>query len=138
MDDWLRFVVAALATWRVTHLIAYEDGPWDVIARVRRLAGSGFFGKLMDCFYCLSLWVSAAAAAVIASNVKGGLLLWLAISGAACLLERMGQRAAAVQTLGETEGGQYGVLRTESGESGGGGSREERNSGDGEGEGGLG
>jgi len=31
----LRFGVAALATWRVTHLLAREDGPAAAIARVR-------------------------------------------------------------------------------------------------------
>ena len=34
---WLSVLLAAFATWRVTHLLAYEDGPWDlVIASTRR------------------------------------------------------------------------------------------------------
>jgi hypothetical protein len=119
MNEWLRFVVAALATWRVTHLIVYEDGPWDVIARLRRLAGSGFFGKLMDCFYCLSLWISAVAAVALAPRIREGIFLWLAISGAACLLNRIGRDQVVVEQLGESQGGEEDVLlRTESGESG--------------------
>src|SRR6266446_4516296 len=101
MNEWLRFVVAALATWRVTHLIVYEDGPWDVIARLRTRAGSGFFGKLMDCFYCLSLWVSAVAAVALAPRIIEGILLWLAISGAACLLDRIGRDPVIVERLGD-------------------------------------
>lgn len=27
LDSWLTFALAALATWRVTHLLAEEDGP---------------------------------------------------------------------------------------------------------------
>ena len=36
---WPRFVLAVLATWRVTHLLASEDGPGDLIVRFRRLLG---------------------------------------------------------------------------------------------------
>jgi hypothetical protein len=118
---WLRFVMAALATWRVTHLIVYEDGPWDVIARLRRRAGAGFFGKLMDCFYCTSLWVAAAAALAIESTPRDWVLVWLAISGAACLLNRVGQEPVLVERLGENQRGtEDALLRTESGESTGG------------------
>src|SRR5689334_18760655 len=42
---WFRFIVAALATWRITHLIVREDGPWRVIVRIRRSAGAGFWGE---------------------------------------------------------------------------------------------
>jgi hypothetical protein len=31
----LKFVLAVLATWRVTHLLASEDGPADIIVRYR-------------------------------------------------------------------------------------------------------
>lgn len=81
------FAFAALATWRVSHLIAEEDGPWNVVARTRARAGTGELGELMDCFYCLSLWVAAPFALTIA---RGRELptAWLALSGAACLLEK--------------------------------------------------
>ena len=55
----LRIVLAVLATWRVTHLLASEDGPADIIFRFRRLLGQSLVGKLMDCFNCLSLWIAA-------------------------------------------------------------------------------
>jgi hypothetical protein len=111
INQWLRFVIAALATWRVTHLIVYEDGPWEAIARLRKLAGSRFFGKLMDCFYCLSLWVSAAATFTLTFRLKEWIMFWLALSGAACLLDGLGQKPVIIQ--GGTEDA---VLRTEPGE----------------------
>jgi hypothetical protein len=79
-----------LATWRVTHLVAHEDGPFDVIVALRKAAGPGLWGRLMDCPYCLSLWVAAPLAWWMAGDLAGGLALWLAISGGACLLERAG------------------------------------------------
>lgn len=88
-----RFLIAALAVWRVTHLLASEDGPADLVFRLRAKLGSGFLGKLMDCFYCLSLWVAAPFAFVVTRQLVGGLLAWLALSGAACLLERVTQES---------------------------------------------
>jgi hypothetical protein len=83
-----RFAVAALAVWRVTHLLAEEDGPVDAVVRLRRRAGSGQLGELMDCFYCLSVWLAAPAAPAVASRRKDVPAVWCALSGAACLLER--------------------------------------------------
>ena len=91
-DAWLSLLLCVLAVWRVTHALVHEDGPWNLITRLRRVAGDGFWGQLMDCFYCASLWISAAAALVIASNGREWLISWLAISGAACLLERSGRK----------------------------------------------
>lgn len=82
-------VAGILATWRVTHLITAEDGPWNVIARLRGLAGSGVMGQLMDCFYCLSLWVALPLALWLAEDWGVRVVAWLALSGGAILLERV-------------------------------------------------
>jgi hypothetical protein len=83
-----RIVLASLATWRVAHLVAEEDGPANVIARARARAGDSQLGELMDCFYCLSLWAALPFALVTAPRRRDAPLTWLALSGAACLLER--------------------------------------------------
>lgn len=87
-------LIASLSCWRVTHLLNAEDGPGDVLVHLRRVAGNGFLGKLLDCFYCLSLWIAVPFAIVISRDWREGVLLWLSISGAASLLER----ATAKQT----------------------------------------
>lgn len=84
----IRFAIASLATWRVSHLLRSEDGPGDILFRLRTSLGSGFFGKLMDCFYCLSLWVAAPFVMTVSTELRHVVPVWLAISGAACLLER--------------------------------------------------
>ena len=83
-----RFLVGALATWRVTHLLVEEDGPADMVVRLRHRAGDGWMGQAMDCFYCLSIWTAAPVAAAVARRPREAPLAWLALSGAACLLER--------------------------------------------------
>jgi hypothetical protein len=113
---WMRFVAAALATWRVSHLIAFEDGPWDAIARTRRWVGGGFFGRLMDCFYCVSLWVAAPLVLLFGVRWQDAIMLWLAISGAACLLDRIGHDPVTIKTLDERGNSEDAVLRTASDE----------------------
>jgi Protein of unknown function (DUF1360) len=84
-----RFALASLATWRVTHLLAEEDGPADVVVRVRARLGTSFAGELMDCFACMSVWVAAPVSLTVARRARDVPVAWLALSGAACLLERV-------------------------------------------------
>ena len=84
----LGFVLCTLAVWRVTYLLAKEDGPGRIFARLRGAAGDGFWRSLLGCFYCLSLWPSALFAPLVSHGWIEFVLVWLATSGAACLLEQ--------------------------------------------------
>jgi len=69
--DLLKF---SLATFGITYIIRYTDGPFDIIAVFRVWMGikkvhtgideffedisDGFFAKLFSCFWCVSTWVS--------------------------------------------------------------------------------
>lgn len=86
--DLYNLVLGILAVWRVTHLLQAEDGPWDVVVHLRRRAGAGFWGQLLDCFYCLSVWAAAPFAVYVGHGLGDGIVLWLALSGGAILLER--------------------------------------------------
>jgi hypothetical protein len=111
MDDlWLRFLLAALATWRVTHLVAYEDGPWNIVLRLRTALGNGFFGNLMDCFQCASLWLAAPFAFFVDRGAIERAVAWLALSGAACLIDRLARGAVIIQPV-KTEGDSDALLR---------------------------
>jgi len=88
MTDLLRLLLGVLCVWRITHLLQGEDGPWDVMVHIRRAAGDGFLGQLLDCFYCLSLWVAAPLAWAIGRTTLERILMWLAFSGGAILAER--------------------------------------------------
>src|SRR5277367_5309120 len=98
---WARFALAVLATWRVTHLLASEDGPVDIIVRFRGLLGGGIFGRLMDCFNCLSLWIAAPTALFVSRRPLEWVFCWLALSGGACLLERIGQEQVTIQSMSQ-------------------------------------
>jgi hypothetical protein len=106
-------VLGIFATWRVAHLLAHEDGPWDAVLRLRSGVGNGQWGRMLDCFHCLSLWIAAPIAAVVARDPVEWFLAWLGLSGAACLLERLqGTSPAIIQPL-DLEGDDDGLLRTE-------------------------
>ncbi|MEO5651062.1 MAG: hypothetical protein ABIR03_14225 [Ginsengibacter sp.] len=82
------FIVSVLALWRITHLLGKEDGPFHIIFFLRKKAGAGFFGSLLDCFYCLSIWVALPFGMWLGNNWWEKILYWGALSGAACLLEQ--------------------------------------------------
>lgn len=110
----LRFILAVLAVWRITHLLASEDGPADVIVKFRALLGNSLVGRLMDCFNCLSLWIAAPAALFLTRQLVNWVLVWLAISGASCLLERLGRENTGLEPASQlSEGDAYHVLRSE-------------------------
>jgi hypothetical protein len=89
MMEFYWLLLGVLVVWRLTHLLSAEDGPWSLIVRLRSHAGNGFWGELLDCFYCLSLWIAAPLAWVLGSGLKQRLLLWPALSAGAILLERL-------------------------------------------------
>ena len=103
-DAVFRFLLAALAAWRVSHLLACEDGPWDILARLRRRLGPSILGKLMDCFQCLSIWISIPFAFFLHPSPVEFLVVWLAISGAACLLERARTEPVLIERLPSGKG----------------------------------
>jgi hypothetical protein len=97
----LELLLGVLGVWRVTHLFHAEDGPGDILIKFRRRLGNSIIGRAMDCFYCLSLWVALPFALVIAGTWRDRVLLWLAISGGAILLERATDRKPAAPIYSE-------------------------------------
>jgi hypothetical protein len=87
--------VLVLAVWRITHLFWGEDGPVNIFVRMRAAAGQGFFGRLLDCFYCLSVWIALPVACIAGTGWLERVLLWFALSGGAILLERATARTSA-------------------------------------------
>ena len=80
--------LAVLGVWRIAHLLHAENGPGDVVARLRRALGASVFGRAMDCFDCLSLWVAMPFAALVGDAWREMVLLWPALSAAAMIVDR--------------------------------------------------
>jgi hypothetical protein len=86
------FSLCALAVWRVALLLAGENGPWDLVRRLRAALGYGTLGRMMDCFYCMGLLIALPPAIWMSSSWIGFLIQWMALSAVACLLEMATQR----------------------------------------------
>lgn len=89
-------MLGVLSVWRIAHLLHAEDGPWDLVVRLRRRMAQGLWGKLLDCFYCLSLWVALPVGVLIGVGWPERVLLWFALSAGAILLERVSSREEVV------------------------------------------
>lgn len=85
----LRITLASLAIWRLTHLLHVEDGPAGIFSACRNWLRRMSLSGATDCFYCLSLWVAAPFAMALGSRWEERLMLWLALSGAAILANRL-------------------------------------------------
>jgi hypothetical protein len=110
---WFLLTIALLATWRLSHLLANEDGPGAIIFRLRAHLGTSFFGALIDCFGCVSIWVAVPFAFFVTRQPLELVVVWLALSGGAMLLERLNPEPLTIEPTTEpTEGDQSdGVLR---------------------------
>jgi len=49
------FVLLALAAWRLAYLLAKEDAPFKLMARIRQRTA---LGGLLTCIYCASVWTA--------------------------------------------------------------------------------
>jgi uncharacterized protein DUF1360 len=80
---------------------AGANGPGDLLVRLRAYLADSRAGKLMDCFGCLSLWIAAPMALFVVRRPVDLLITWLALSGAAFLLERLGHKPVVIQQISE-------------------------------------
>jgi hypothetical protein len=85
--DPAEFCVAALASWRLAHLLHAEDGPRRSVARLRRALNTRQIGVL-ECFLCASVWTALPAAMLVSDRRRQLLVVWPALSAAAVLIER--------------------------------------------------
>src|SRR5688572_5138861 len=84
--------LAVLAVWRVTHLIVAEEGPWRILAHLRRAAIALRLGGVVTCFYCASVWVAIVFTLLIAHGWRSIALCIPALSAGAIVLERLTAR----------------------------------------------
>jgi hypothetical protein len=92
VSEVVKYFIIVVVVWRITHLISAEDGPFEVIIKFRKLLGNSIFGKLMDCFYCLSVWIGLLCSFVAAGNPKEIIILTLYYSGGAILIEKFSNK----------------------------------------------
>ena len=82
-----RFLIAALATWRVAFLLARERGPGNMFSRLRRVAGNGVVGDAVNCVKCAGTWVAIPFTFFIGGDWVQLVVIWLALAGVTALID---------------------------------------------------
>ena len=94
---WLRLLIAALATWRLSSLLVNprEAGPANLLHRIRDWAGVyelgeddepiTSLGRLFACVWCMSVWVGTALAVIVITPCWA-LLIPFALSAVAIVM----------------------------------------------------
>lgn len=107
----LDFLILALASWRLAHLLVYEHGPFDLFGRLRKLCGittittvtakgpetgyvaSGPFAEGLLCLWCTSVWCAflflAGTSIVVLVPLVSFAARLLALSAASILLHEL-------------------------------------------------
>jgi hypothetical protein len=98
----VRLALALLATYRVAQMVAIDDGPLCLFARLRAWAGAHGsdlvrenLGALVHCPYCVGVWAAALCALLVLwpTGVGDLALMILGIAGGQAFLQ--GPRDAA-------------------------------------------
>ena len=82
-----KFVLSALATWRLAFLLAREEGPGKIFARFRAKLGSDFLGGLFNCVKCLGIWTAIPFAFFVGGTWTELTVIWLALAGVTALID---------------------------------------------------
>lgn len=102
MDN-IYFIIAILATWRLSAMLSYEAGLFNIFEWSRELTGivhddegnkiavpETFFAKLLDCVWCISVWIGLGIAIVWWVNpVWVIVFLPFALSTGAIIIEKL-------------------------------------------------
>lgn len=81
----MHYLILALATWRLSNLLVNEDGPGDMFAHLRNLAGvqdnadvqpNAVAGAFV-CIWCMSVWVGVLFG--VMWQAWPGAIMWLAL-----------------------------------------------------------
>lgn len=97
------FIVGAAATWRLSSLLTREEGPFGLFSRLRGAGAGRGPRRPLHCFYCASMWVAIPITGFVAPWSVASVVIWIALSGAACLLDRATQHGLEVTPLPERE-----------------------------------
>ncbi|SAK90062.1 hypothetical protein AWB80_06372 [Caballeronia pedi] len=83
----LRFLMAALAAWRLASMLAKHDGPGRVLVRIRDAAHLNIGDGGVACTKCIGVWVAIPFAWFVCNDIAGWIVAWLALAGATALIE---------------------------------------------------
>jgi hypothetical protein len=89
----LDLIVLSLAAFRLAHMVALEDGPFDIFAQFRGRIDplqTTWLGRGVNCPLCVGFWASLFVFVVWFIPIVGQLLIvWWAIAGAQTVIQKV-------------------------------------------------
>lgn len=95
MNPWFGLVLSILAVYRISYLVAKEDGPFDLFMRIRHKTDSfdppsDWIGRGMRCILCISFWLSLIpAVGLFRGDVMEIISGWFGIAGGVLVLYKV-------------------------------------------------
>lgn len=88
------FILTAIAVWRISYMVVFEDGPGDIFLMVRATSGTHILGedgrpdsgmgRILSCLFCTSMWVS-----FLLMFCPMFIIVPFALSGAAIIVQKV-------------------------------------------------
>ena len=94
----LGYVLAIFAAYRLAYLVAIEEGPFSLMARLRGHFDPDqktWLGRGLSCVLCVSFWTSlliVAWALLLPGWLTSLIMVWLAVAGGVVLLNKVVMR----------------------------------------------
>jgi hypothetical protein len=86
------FILAALATYRLSRMIADEEGPFAIFTKLRgAYPPTDWVGRGLECIMCVSFWVALPIALYIDWTWTAP-LTWLALSSVTVIIRKWEQK----------------------------------------------
>ena len=64
-----------------------RNGPWEVFARIRSVAGRVALGRALGCVKCVSVWFAVLSRWFVGGSPRTDVVAWLGLSGVAALID---------------------------------------------------
>ncbi len=96
----MELILIALATWRVSSLLVFEEGPFMLLVKMRGLAGvyydeysepqgKNVIARALLCVFCISFWIGLGFTVLYFYGLAFWVALPFALSAAAIIIERI-------------------------------------------------
>ena len=96
----MELILIALATWRVSSLLVFEEGPFMLLVKLRSLVGvyydefsevqgKNVVARALTCVWCTSIWVALGFSVLHYFGLAYWVALPFALSAAAIIIERI-------------------------------------------------
>lgn len=97
MHDWLTFLMAALAVYRVSRMVTDEEGPWSAFTWLRsQPAPQTWLARGLECIMCVSFWVALPAALLLIllgyADTWLWPVVWMALSAVTVVIRKWEQK----------------------------------------------